>query len=159
MARKIVSVALTQILSQYLLLWQAVPPTIATTYFEQRYNNQPHILQYAHRVLEEHPVELTFFFIPQVVQALRYDSLGEFHWAKWSAKTHEYTGYVSRFIFETAKISQLFCHQIIWNMKANCFKDDAAEIVSLSFLYSSCYLSQFLRKIPWNILWTLWRIK
>jgi len=65
--------------SQYLLLWQAVPPIIATTYFEQRYNNQPHILQYAHRVLEEHPVELTFFFIPQVVQALRYDTLGEFH--------------------------------------------------------------------------------
>lgn len=26
-------------------------------------------------------------------------------------------------------ISQLFCHQIIWNMRANCFKDDAAEIV------------------------------
>nr|GAT49976.1 atypical/PIKK/PI4K protein kinase [Mycena chlorophos] len=35
---------------------------------------------------------------------------------------------VARFIFETAKISQLFCHQIIWNMKANCYKDDAAEI-------------------------------
>ena len=39
------------------------------------------------------------------------------------------TGYVSKFIFETAKISQLFCHQIIWNMKANCYKDDVAEIV------------------------------
>ncbi|KAF5358382.1 hypothetical protein D9756_001382 [Leucocoprinus leucothites] len=96
---------------KYLLLWAPVPPIIANTYFERRYNNQPHILQYAHRVLEEHPVELTFFFIPQVVQALRYDMLG----------------YVSQFIFETAKISQLFCHQIIWNMKANCFKDDAAE--------------------------------
>jgi phosphatidylinositol 4-kinase len=39
-------------------------------------------------------------------------------------------GYVERFIFEAAKISQLFCHQIIWNMKANCYKDDAAEVVS-----------------------------
>ena len=39
-------------------------------------------------------------------------------------------GYVGRFIFETAKISQLFCHQIIWNMKANCYKDDASSIVS-----------------------------
>jgi phosphatidylinositol 4-kinase len=38
-------------------------------------------------------------------------------------------GYVARFIFEMAKISQLFCHQIIWNMKANCYKDDSAEIV------------------------------
>lgn len=44
------------------------------------------------------------------------------------------TGYVERFIFETAKISQLFCHQIIWNMKANCYKDDAAEVVSISLL-------------------------
>ncbi|KAK0497081.1 hypothetical protein EDD18DRAFT_1165281 [Armillaria luteobubalina] len=97
---------------RYLLLWAPVPPVIANTFFERRYNSDPMVLQYAHRVLEQHPVELTFFFVPQVVQALRYDDLG----------------YVARFIFETAKISQLFCHQIIWNMKANCFKDDAGEL-------------------------------
>ncbi|KAF6763882.1 atypical/PIKK/PI4K protein kinase [Ephemerocybe angulata] len=97
---------------KYLLFWAPVPPIIANTFFERRYNSDPLILQYAHRVLAQHPVELTFFFIPQVVQALRYDTLG----------------YVGRFIFETAKISQLFCHQIIWNMKANCYKDDGAEI-------------------------------
>ncbi|KAJ7572583.1 Stt4p: phosphatidylinositol-4-kinase, partial [Mycena floridula] len=95
-----------------LLLWAPVPPVIANTFFERRYNNDPLVLQYAHRVLEQHPVELTFFFVPQVVQALRYDDLG----------------YVARFIYETAKISQLFCHQIIWNMKANCYKDDSAEM-------------------------------
>lgn len=50
-------------------------------------------------------------------------------------------GYVARFIFETAKISQLFCHQIIWNMKANCYKDDAAEVVNYS-LVSSSYFNQ-----------------
>ncbi|KAJ3734042.1 hypothetical protein DFJ43DRAFT_1065841 [Lentinula guzmanii] len=93
-------------------LWAPVPPITANTFFEPRYKSDPLLLQYAHRVLEQHPVELTFFFVPQVVQALRYDELG----------------YVSRFIFETAKISQLFCHQIIWNMKANCYKDDSAEI-------------------------------
>lgn len=49
------------------------------------------------------------------------------------------SGYVARFIFETAKISQLFCHQIIWNMKANCYKDDAAEVVSV--LYPSVFCS------------------
>ncbi|KAF8798204.1 hypothetical protein BYT27DRAFT_7178838 [Phlegmacium glaucopus] len=97
---------------KHLLLWAPVPPIIANTFFERRFNSDPLILQYAHRVLAQHPVELTFFFIPQVVQALRYDDLG----------------YVARFIFETTKISQLFCHQIIWNMKANCYKDDAAEI-------------------------------
>ncbi|KAK7038059.1 hypothetical protein R3P38DRAFT_3311292 [Favolaschia claudopus] len=97
---------------KHLLLWAPVPPVIANTFFERRYKNDPLILQYAHRVLEQHPVDLTFFFVPQVVQALRYDDLG----------------YVARFISETAKISQLFCHQIIWNMKANCYKDDAAEV-------------------------------
>ncbi|KAG6853905.1 hypothetical protein C0991_012574 [Blastosporella zonata] len=97
---------------KHLILWAPVPPVLAIGFFEPRYNNDPLILQYAHRVLEQHPVDLTFFFVPQVVQALRYDRLG----------------YVARFVFETAKISQLFCHQIIWNMKANCYKDDSAEI-------------------------------
>ncbi|KAF8350539.1 hypothetical protein F5887DRAFT_939764 [Amanita rubescens] len=95
-----------------MLLWAPVPPVLATFLFERRFKNDPIVLQYAHRVMEEHPVELTFFFVPQVVQALRYDDLG----------------YVSRFIFETARISQLFCHQIIWNMKANCYKNDAGQI-------------------------------
>ncbi|TRM58568.1 hypothetical protein BD626DRAFT_550606 [Schizophyllum amplum] len=97
---------------RYLLLWAPVSAIIANTFFERRFKNDPIILQYAHRVLEGHPVDLTFFFVPQLVQALRYDDLG----------------YVEQFIFETAKISQLFCHQIIWNMKANCFKDDLSEI-------------------------------
>ena len=62
---------------QYLLLWSPVPPIVANTFFERRFNSDPLILQYAHRVLAQHPVELTFFFIPQVVQALRYDDLGK----------------------------------------------------------------------------------
>ncbi|KAI5120463.1 hypothetical protein M0805_006483 [Coniferiporia weirii] len=97
---------------KFVLLWAPVTPVIAVTYFEPRYSNDPVLLQYAHRVLEQHPVGVTFFFVPQIVQSLRNDPLG----------------YVKRFIFETAKISQLFCHQIIWNMKANCYKDDAAEV-------------------------------
>jgi len=89
------------------------------------------VLQYAHRVLAGHPVDLTFFFVPQVVQALRHDPLGTNSPRKTESDgLHRLIGYVERFIFETAKISQLFCHQIIWNMKANCYKDDAGEIVS-----------------------------
>ncbi|KAG6376278.1 hypothetical protein JVT61DRAFT_2256 [Boletus reticuloceps] len=97
---------------KHILLWAPIPPVIAVTFFERKHNNDPYLLQYAHRVLKEHPVDLTFFFVPQVVQALRFDDLG----------------YIARFILETAMISQLFCHQIIWNMRANCYKDDAAEI-------------------------------
>lgn len=106
---------------------------LAISFFEKRYRNDPLLLQYAHRVLEQHPVDLTFFFVPQVVQALRYDELGQLHKSRTLnvISSPRCTGYVGRFIFETAKISQLFCHQIIWNMKANCYKDDAAELVGL----------------------------
>lgn len=80
------------------------------------------------RVLEQHPVELTFFFVPQVVQALRQDGLGMFqmHNTYVEHVVDGTVGYVERFIFETSKISQLFCHQIIWNMKANTYRDDNA---------------------------------
>ncbi|CAH7669300.1 hypothetical protein PPACK8108_LOCUS3895 [Phakopsora pachyrhizi] len=96
----------------HILYWKKAPVVTALTYFLPQYDSDPILLQYAMRVLEEHPVDVTFFYIPQVVQALRTDKLG----------------YVERFICETAQVSQLFCHQIIWNMKANTLKgDETAE--------------------------------
>jgi len=77
------------------------------------------------RVLEEHPVPVTFFFVPQVVQALRTDGLGTSIRSRQVSMIDD-LGYVERFIFETSKISQLFSHQIIWNMKANTYRDDNA---------------------------------
>ena len=97
---------------KWLLYWKAVTPVEAVDLFQPKYGNNPMVLQYAMRSLEQHPVDLTFFYVPQVVQALRDDAYG----------------YVEQFIFETSKISQLFCHQIIWNMKANSYKDDNAEV-------------------------------
>ncbi|KAG9304177.1 hypothetical protein G9A89_019739 [Geosiphon pyriformis] len=97
---------------KYLLYWSPVPPITAITYFSPAYNDHPLVLQYAMRVLEYHPVDVVFFYIPQIVQALRYDRLG----------------YVERFIMGAARISQLFAHQIIWNMKANMYKDEETVI-------------------------------
>ena len=96
---------------RWLSYWAAVSPVEAIELFQPEYDSHPMVLQYAMRSLEQHPVELTFFYVPQVVQALRTDAYG----------------YVEHFIFETSKISQLFCHQIIWNMKANSYRDDNAE--------------------------------
>jgi len=96
---------------KYLLYWAPINPMAAVTYFLPAYSNHPSIIQYAVRALESHSVDVTFFYVPQIVQTLRYDALG----------------YVERYIVETAKFSQLFAHQIIWNMKANAFKDEESQ--------------------------------
>jgi phosphatidylinositol 4-kinase A len=64
------------------------------------------------RSLLHHPIPVTFFYVPQVVQALRYDELG----------------YVEQFIMEASLLSPLFAHQIVWNMKANAYKDEDSTI-------------------------------
>ncbi|MCJ1464699.1 phosphatidylinositol-4- kinase [Pseudocyphellaria aurata] len=97
---------------KYLIYWTAVNPVTAVTYFLPEYKNDPFVLQYAMRALESHSVDVTFFYVPQIVQTLRYDALG----------------YVQRYIIETAKFSQLFAHQIIWNMKANAYKDEDSSV-------------------------------
>lgn len=99
--------------SKYMLYWAPVNPITAVTYFLPAYGMHPSIIQYAMRALESHSVDVMFFYVYQIVQTLRYDVLG----------------YVERYIIETAKFSQLFAHQIIWNMKANAYKDETAETV------------------------------
>ena len=97
---------------RYLLYWAPVNPITAVTYFLPEYRNDPFIVQYAMRALESHSIDVTFFYVPQIVQTLRYDVLG----------------YVQRYIIEAAKFSQLFAHQIIWNMTANAYKDEDSRI-------------------------------
>ncbi|RMZ83002.1 hypothetical protein DV737_g1760, partial [Chaetothyriales sp. CBS 132003] len=97
---------------RYLLYWSPVGPMQAVSYFLPAYHSNAFVLQYAIRALESHSIDVTFFYVPQIVQCLRYDGLG----------------YVERYIVETGAFSQLFAHQIIWNMKANAYKDDDATI-------------------------------
>ncbi|KAL4866403.1 hypothetical protein BDV12DRAFT_172960 [Aspergillus spectabilis] len=97
---------------KYLLYWAPVNPIEGLTYFLPAYGNHPFILQYAMKALESHSLNVRFYFVPQLIQALRYDALG----------------YVERYTLETAKQSQLFAHQVIWNMKANSYKDEDSQV-------------------------------
>ncbi|KAJ1653571.1 phosphatidylinositol-4- kinase [Dispira simplex] len=103
---------LTMDQTKYLLYWAPAAPITAASYLTSSHSGQPLVVQYAMRALARYPVDVVFFYIPQLVQALRYDVLG----------------YVEKYIFDAAQISQLFAHQIIWNMKANMYKDEDAKI-------------------------------
>ncbi|OBA19500.1 hypothetical protein METBIDRAFT_73588 [Metschnikowia bicuspidata var. bicuspidata NRRL YB-4993] len=98
--------------SHHLLFWEPLAPIDAITLFLPPFGKNPYILQYTMRSLEHHDVNLTFFYVPQIVQSVRYDL----------------KGYVKRFIIETARVSGLFAHQIVWNMMANSYKDEEATI-------------------------------
>lgn len=65
-------------LIKYLLYWTPVPPIIAINVLGAQHSLQPWILQYGIRALEFFPVTQAFFYIPQMVQALRYDNAGTF---------------------------------------------------------------------------------
>ncbi|KAJ1732308.1 phosphatidylinositol-4- kinase, partial [Coemansia biformis] len=97
---------------KFLLYWSAVPPITSVSYLASPLSRYPLVLQYAMRALECFPVDTTFFYVPQLVQALRHDS----------------DGYVERAILSAAQISQLFAHQIIWNMKANMYSDEESQM-------------------------------
>ncbi|KAJ1550357.1 phosphatidylinositol-4- kinase, partial [Nowakowskiella sp. JEL0078] len=97
----------TETILRTMLYWAPVSPISAIALLGPNSKPHPWILQYATQSLEKFPVEQVFFYIPQMVQALRYDS----------------GGYVEHFILSAAKSSQLFAHQIIWNMNANMYKD------------------------------------
>ena len=68
------------------------------------------------RVLASYPADAVLFYIPQLVQATRYDDLG----------------YVKEFIKKISKESNLVAHQLIWNIQTNMFRSEQ------SGKYSSC---------------------
>ncbi|KAI8342828.1 hypothetical protein BC941DRAFT_509709 [Chlamydoabsidia padenii] len=92
---------------RYLKYWAPVSVVTAINYFSPMYGNQPMVLQYAMRCLEYYPVDVVFFYVPQLVQTLRHDEFG----------------YVECYILKAGQVSQLFAHQIIWNMQANFYLD------------------------------------
>jgi len=94
-----------------ILTWARCSPLRALSLFCKRtIPIHPLTAQYATRVLNSYPAEAVLQYIPQLVQAVRYDDLG----------------YVQEFIKSISQRSNLVAHQIIWNMETNMYSDEDA---------------------------------
>ena len=74
-----------------MLTWARVSPIQALAYFSRQFPHHPISAQFAVNVLESYPADAVLFYIPQLVQAVRHDSMG----------------YVTEFIKAVAKRSQV----------------------------------------------------
>lgn len=59
----------------HMLTWARVSPVQALSYFSRRFPHHPISAQYAVRCLASYPPEAVLFYIPQLVQAIRHDSV------------------------------------------------------------------------------------
>ena len=99
-----------------LLIWSRVPAIVVLGYFGKGSRSQslahPITAQFACKNLMTSKPETLLSYIPQLVQALRYDDFG----------------YVREVIFWLGKHSQLLAHQLIWNMTTNVYKDQDGKL-------------------------------
>ncbi|XP_065840787.1 phosphatidylinositol 4-kinase alpha-like [Oscarella lobularis] len=91
----------------HVLCWCSVPFVLALSFFSTLHPPHPLLAYYAQRVLRNCELEEVLFYIPQLVQAIRYDKMG----------------FVTEYIVSAAAKSQLLAHQILWNMKTNVYLD------------------------------------
>lgn len=116
---------LTRSLLQHILYWAPVPVPEALRFLFPKFGGDPILLQYALRVLEHHPVSITFFYVPQVVQALRTDELG----------------YAERFIFET-------CVSHPYTERVNRLTSDEVQVQDFAALLSPDHLEHEGERLP-----------
>uniref|UniRef100_A0A0X3PB50 1-phosphatidylinositol 4-kinase n=1 Tax=Schistocephalus solidus TaxID=70667 RepID=A0A0X3PB50_SCHSO len=92
----------------HVLSWSPVPPVTAISFFSRMYPQHPLTQQYAVRVLTGYAPETLIFYVPQLVQGVRYDKLG----------------YMCDFILRSSHRSPILAHQLLWNMRTNVFTDE-----------------------------------
>ncbi|CAO2398546.1 PhosphoInositide Four Kinase (PI-4 Kinase) [Caenorhabditis elegans] len=97
----------------HVLTWARCSPVMALSLLTPRiYPMHPISMQYAVRVLRSYSADELLLYIPQIVQAVRYDTMG----------------YISELIIWLAGHSQLLSHQLIWNMQTNMFTDEESKV-------------------------------
>ncbi|KAK6241250.1 hypothetical protein SCA6_006639 [Theobroma cacao] len=88
-------------LLQQLPHWAACSITQALEFLSPVYKGHPRVMAYVLRVLESYPPERVTFFMPQLVQALRYDE-GRL---------------VEGYLLRAAHRSDIFAHILIWHLQ------------------------------------------
>ncbi|XP_037092304.1 LOW QUALITY PROTEIN: phosphatidylinositol 4-kinase alpha-like [Pollicipes pollicipes] len=94
------------------LTWAKQPPVSALAFFSRQYPPHPITAQYAVRVLSSYPSDTVLFYIPQLVQAVRYDTMG----------------FITEFIKRACAKSQILAHHVIWNIETNKFRDEEGQV-------------------------------
>ncbi|RVX12362.1 Phosphatidylinositol 4-kinase alpha 1 [Vitis vinifera] len=117
-------------LLQQLPHWAACSITQALEFLTPAYKGHPRVMAYVLRVLESYPPNRVTFFMPQLVQALRYDE-GRL---------------VEGYLLRAAQRSDIFAHILIWHLQGEQYgpelgKDAASaknHIFSISPVFCFC---------------------
>ncbi|XP_068668107.1 phosphatidylinositol 4-kinase alpha 1-like isoform X2 [Aristolochia californica] len=99
------------VLLQQLPHWAACSITQALEFLTPSYKGHPRVMAYVLRVLESYPPERVTFFMPQLVQALRYDE-GKL---------------VEGYLLGAALRSNIFAHILIWHLQGETFSPEPGK--------------------------------
>ncbi|KAG8097936.1 hypothetical protein GUJ93_ZPchr0013g34130 [Zizania palustris] len=100
-------------LLQQLPHWAPCSVTQALEFLTPPYKGHPRVMAYVLRVLETYPPETVTFFMPQLVQSLRYDE-GKL---------------VEGYLLGAAQRSNIFAHILIWHLQGECVPDESGNDV------------------------------
>ncbi|XP_051136769.1 phosphatidylinositol 4-kinase alpha 1-like [Andrographis paniculata] len=99
-------------LLQQLPHWAACSITQALEFLSPAYKGHPRVMAYVLRVLESYPPERVTFFMPQLVQALRYDD----------------EKLVEGYLLRAAQRSDVFAHILIWHLQGESVPEPDKDI-------------------------------
>ncbi|KAH0920787.1 hypothetical protein HID58_020805 [Brassica napus] len=99
------------VLLQQLPHWAACSITQALEFLTPNYKGHPRVMAYVLRVLESYPPERVTFFMPQLVQSLRYDE-GRL---------------VEGYLLRAAQRSDIFAHILTWHLQGESFQETVKD--------------------------------